>query len=307
MNFKGQHILSTAQFDKEGLLEIFEEAKKMEKVLQDGGSDVLSGKILATLFFEPSTRTRFSFESAMNRLGGRVLSNADMAATSSLKKNESLEDTVKTVSKMVDVIAIRHPESYSVEKTSNFSNVPVINAGDGSNQHPTQALLDVYTIWKEKGSIDGLTVGMIGDLKNGRVPHSQCDLLKHFDVKFVFVAPDALKMPDEIVKELKSVGKEVVEGENLSELIEEMDVIGMTRVQKERFESEEEYLKYEGIYVLDAKIMDKAKKDAIIVHPLPRVDEVSVELDSDPRAKYFDQVGNGVVVRMALLKKVLGY
>jgi len=307
MNFKGQHILSTAQFDKEGLLEVFEEAKKMEKVLQDGGSNLLSGKILATLFFEPSTRTRFSFESAMNRLGGRVLSNADMAATSSLKKNESLEDTVKTVSQMADVIAIRHPESHSVEKTSKVSNVPVINAGDGSNQHPTQALLDVYTIWKEKGSIDGLTVGMIGDLKYGRVPHSQCDLLKHFDVKFVFVAPDALKMPNEIVEELRSAGKEVVEGENLSELIEEMDVIGMTRVQKERFESEEESLKYEGIYLLDAKIMDGAKKDAIIVHPLPRVDEISVELDSDPRAKYFDQVGNGVVVRMALLKKVLGY
>jgi len=307
MNFKGQHILSTAQFDKEGLLEIFEEAKKMEKVLQDGGSDVLSGKILATLFFEPSTRTRFSFESAMNRLGGRVLSNADMAATSSLKKNESLEDTVKTVSHMADVIAIRHPESYSVEKTSIVSNVPVINAGDGPNQHPTQALLDVYTIWKEKGHIDGLTVGMIGDLKYGRVPHSQCDLLKHFDVKFVFVAPDALKMPVEIVEELRSVGKDVVEGEDLSELIEDMDVIGMTRVQKERFDSEEEYLKYEGIYVLDTKIMDRAKKDAIIVHPLPRVDEISVELDSDPRSKYFDQVGNGVVIRMALLKKVLGY
>lgn len=305
MNFQGQHILSTEQFDREGLLFLFEEAKEMEKIMISGGSDVLKGKILATLFFEPSTRTRFSFESAMNRLGGRVLSNADMMATSSLKKKESLEDTAKTVSKMADVIVIRHPEPGSVEKMSLTSDVPVINAGDGPNQHPTQALLDVYTIWKEKGNIDGLTIGMIGDLKNGRVPHSQCDLLKHFDVRFVFVAPEALSMPDGIVSELAEAGKEVVEMEDLPAVIGEMDVIGMTRVQSERFESEEEYKKYEGVYVLGPDLIKKAKEDAIILHPLPRVDEIAVEIDSDPRAKYFDQIGNGVAIRMALLKNVL--
>ncbi|MBT4916891.1 aspartate carbamoyltransferase [Candidatus Peregrinibacteria bacterium] len=305
MNFQGQHILSTAQFDSEGMLSLFEEAKKMEKIMIDGGSDILDGKILATLFFEPSTRTRFSFESAMNRLGGRVISNADMMATSSLKKKESLEDTAKTVSQMVDVIVMRHPESGSVDKMAQNSDVPVINAGDGPNQHPTQALLDVYTVWKERGGLDGVTIGMVGDLRNGRVPHSQCDLLKHFNVKFVLVSPDELAMPSDIVSELKHFNCEVVESNDLVKSLPEMDVIGMTRVQMERFESEEEYKKYEGVYVLDPELMKKAKEDAIILHPLPRVDEIAVELDSDPRSKYFEQVGNGVAIRMALLKKVL--
>jgi len=294
MDYKGQHILSTKQFDRDGLLELFEEAKEMES----GGGE-LSGKLMATLFYEPSTRTRFSFEAAMLRLGGGVISNADMVTTSSFRKKETLEDTGKVVSQMADVIVARHPEEGSVAKLASKSDVPVINAGDGASEHPTQALLDLYTVWKEKGDLDGLTWGMVGDLKNGRVPHSQADLLKYFDVKFIYVSPSGLEMPE------KYRAGNYSEGNDLREVIGEMDVIAMTRVQGERFKSEEEYKKYAGSYILDAEMMKGAKKDAMVLHPLPRVDEISGEVDNDPRAKYFEQVKNGVFVRMALLAKVL--
>ncbi|MFH1218625.1 MAG: aspartate carbamoyltransferase [Candidatus Peregrinibacteria bacterium] len=287
-----KHILTTKQFSKEELVALFEEAKIMES----GGDDSMKGKIMATLFFEPSTRTRFSFETAMIRLGGGVISNADMVGTSSLKKMESLYDTGKVVSQMADVIVMRHPEAGSVAELSKGSDVPVINAGDGASEHPTQGLLDVYTIWKEKGGLDGLVVGMVGDLKYGRVPHSQYELLNKFDVKFIFVSPEELGMPSECN------GDRVVD---LESVIGEMDVIAMTRIQKERLDSEEVYKKYAGSYVLDGELMKKAKTDAIVMHPLPRVDEISREVDADPRAKYFEQVKNGVFVRMALLKNVL--
>ncbi|MDA1060424.1 MAG: aspartate carbamoyltransferase [bacterium] len=298
MDFKGQHILEAKQFDKEGLLALFEEAKKMEGILDNGGGDLMKDKIMATLFFEPSTRTRFSFETAMHRLGGSVISNPDMMRTSSLKKSETLEDTGKTVSQMADVIVMRHPEAGSVAKLASKSDVPVLNAGDGAHDHPTQGLLDVYTIWREKGGLDGLTVGMVGDLKYGRVVHAECEMLSYFDVKFVFVSPEGLKMPEGLVDD----ARELV---NLEEVIGELDVISMTRIQRERFESEEEYNKYAGLYVLDAELMKKAKDDSIVIHPLPRVDEISVEVDYDPRAKYFDQPRYGVAVRMALLKMVM--
>ena len=287
------------------MLALFEQADEMEKILEVGGEDVLHGKIMATLFFEPSTRTRFSFESAMLRLGGRVISNADMANTSSLKKQETLEDTGRTVSQMADVIVMRHPDAGSVAKLASFCDVPVINGGDGPSDHPTQGLLDLYTIWKEKGSLDGLTVGMVGDLKFGRVVHSQCKLLKEFDVKFIFVSPKGLEVPAEIAEELADAGCEIELSENLEEIIEKMDVISMTRVQEERFEDKSDYEKYAGAYVLDESLMKKAKNDAIVIHPLPRVDEISPEVDEDPRAKYFEQPKNGVAVRMALLKKLL--
>lgn len=305
MEFHLQHILSTKQFDKEGLLSLFQLAVRMEKIAKNGGEKLLSGKIMASLFFEPSTRTRFSFETAMLRLGGSVVSNFDMMKTSSLTKKESLEDTGKVVSQMADVIVMRHPETGSVSKLANKSDVPVINAGDGASEHPTQALLDLYTIWKEKGRIDKLTIGMVGDLKYGRVPHSQCDLLKHFKVKFIFVAPKGLSMPVEIVKKLKNSGHGVIQTEKLQAVLSDMDVIGMTRIQKERFKSEKEYKKYAGAYILDKKLMKSAKDDAIIIHPLPRVDEIDKELDKDKRSKYFTQVKNGVYLRMALLAKVL--
>ncbi|MBD3361118.1 aspartate carbamoyltransferase [Candidatus Peregrinibacteria bacterium] len=306
MELEGKHILSTKQFDPESLTALFELTTKMEVILEKGESDILSDKILAVLFFEPSTRTRFSFESAMQRLGGKVISNAQMMETSSIQKLESLEDTGKVISQMVDVVVMRHPESGSVTKLSQKSKVPVINAGDGSSEHPTQGLLDLYTIWKEKGGLDGLTVGIIGDLKYGRVPHSQCDLLRHFDVKFVFVSPEELALPREIIDELRSRHREIRVSENLEGTIPDMDVISMTRIQKERFESEKEYEKYAGMYILDEKLMAKAKEDAIVIHPLPRVDEIDVEVDKDKRAKYFEQVKNGVAIRMALLSMVLG-
>lgn len=295
MDYKGQHILSTKQFDKDGLLELFEEAKRMET---EGGD--LSGKLMATLFYEPSTRTRFSFEVAMNRLGGMVISNADMMTTSSHKKRETLEDTGKVVSKMVDVIVMRHPEAGSVAKLASKSEVPVINAGDGSSEHPTQGLLDLYTVWKEKGTLDGLIWGMVGDLKNSRVFHSQADLLRHFDVKFVLVSPEGLEMPTDYIN------GEYRESKELAVVISEMDVISSNRIQEERFANPEEAEKYRGAFVIDEVMMRGAREDAILLNPLPRVDEIAVGVDDDPRAKYFDQVERGVYVRMALLKKVLG-
>ncbi|MDD3862102.1 MAG: aspartate carbamoyltransferase [Candidatus Gracilibacteria bacterium] len=306
MNLKGQNILSAKQFDKKSLLELFGKTVEMEKFLNKGRFlKSASGKILATLFFEPSTRTRFSFESAMLRLGGKVISNADMMKTSSSTKKESLCDTGKVVSQMADLIVMRSAEVDAVAKVSEKSDCPVINAGDGVDEHPTQALLDLYTVWKYRKSLDGMTFGMVGDLKNGRVPHSQAYLLRNFDVKFVLVSPAGLKMPREIVKELLDLGVEVKESEDLFLEIKKMDVVAMTRVQRERFESEEEYMKYDGSYVLDKNMMKRVKSDALILHPLPRVNEISVEVDSDPRAKYFEQVKNGVALRMALIDAVL--
>lgn len=305
MEWKGQHILSTKQFDKQALLEILAEAKEMEKVIALGGSDILSKKIMATIFFEPSTRTRFSFETAMHRLGGRVISNADMMGTSSVKKRETLKDTGKMVSQFADVVVMRHPQAGAVAELASFSDVPVMNAGDGPADHPTQGLLDLYTIWKNKGGFDGLTIGMVGDLKYGRVVHSEADLLKYFGVKMIFVTPKGLEMPRDIVEDLRAAGCDVTEVEDLEAVIGELDVISMTRIQEERFESVEEYKKYEGAYVLDREMLAKAKSDAIVLHPLPRVDEISTDIDDDPRSKYFEQVRNGVAIRMALLKKVL--
>lgn len=305
MEWKGQHILSTKQFDKQALLEILAEAKEMEKVIALGGSDILSKKIMATIFFEPSTRTRFSFETAMHRLGGRVISNADMMGTSSVKKRETLKDTGKMVSQFADVVVMRHPQAGAVAELASFSDVPVMNAGDGPADHPTQGLLDLYTIWKNKGGFDGLTIGMVGDLKYGRVVHSEADLLKYFGVKMIFVTPKGLEMPRDIVEDLRAAGCDVTEVEDLEAVIGELDVISMTRIQEERFDSVEEYKKYEGAYVLDREMLAKAKSDAIVLHPLPRVDEISTDIDDDPRSKYFEQVRNGVAIRMALLKKVL--
>jgi len=323
MNFKGQDILSTKQFDKVSMERLFSRAQEMEKIMggqrgglggsagSSGGSDgfsrILDGKVLATLFFEPSTRTRFSFETAFLRLGGAVISGADMMATSSVKKKETLYDTGKVVSQFADLIAMRHPAVGSVAELARGADVPVINAGDGPNQHPTQALLDVYTMWKEwGGQLDGKVVAMVGDLKNGRVPHSQCDLLKFWKVRFVFVAPEALKMPEEIVAELKEAGREVREVEDLGSVIGEADAVCATRIQEERFSSPKEAAKYMGLYVIDSAMMGRMKSDALLLHPLPRVNEIAVEVDGDPRARYFEQVRNGVAVRMALMAEVLG-
>jgi len=305
---KNSNLLSSKDLTKEDLLKILKIAKGMlpyarkEKV-----SNQLKGKVLATLFYEPSTRTRFSFETAMLRLGGAVISNAQMKETSSSKKGESLTDTGRVVSCFADVIAMRHSEIGSVAKLAEGATVPVINAGDGAGDHPTQGLLDIFTIWHEFGRLDGLTIGMVGDLKNGRVPHSQCEFLKRFKcMKFVFVSPKELKMPKEISSDLRACGHEVYETSDLNDVVSKLDVLACTRIQQERFSSEREYLKYKGVYVVGRDFMKKLKKEAILIHPLPRVDEIPVDVDTDRRAKYFEQVVNGVAVRMAILKVVLG-
>jgi aspartate carbamoyltransferase catalytic subunit len=264
------------------------------------------GKILATLFYEPSTRTRFSFETAMLRLGGHVISNADMGATSSAKKGESLFDTAKMVSTFADVIAMRHPTAGSVAEFSTGSSAPVANAGDGAGDHPSQGLLDLFTVQQEKGTLEGLTWVMVGDLKNSRVVHSQCVYLSHFKGnKFVLVSPEGLKMPAEIVESLRAQGFEVRETENLEDAIGECDVFSHTRIQEERFENHEEYLKYKGVYIVTPDLLQKAKQEMIMIHPLPRVDEIDVLVDLDPRAKYFEQPIYGVAMRMAILAELL--
>ena len=309
MNFLGKHILSAAKLSKEEIQHILEVAKSMEPYASKvETSDLMKGKVLATLFFEPSTRTRFSFETAMIRLGGSVISNYMMNETSSVKKRETLFDTGRVVSAYADVIAMRHPEAGTVAELAKGSLVPVINAGDGPADHPTQGLLDLYTIWKQFGTLDGLTFGMVGDMKFSRVVHAECALLKHFGKsRFVFIAPEALKIPRELVTELESAGHEVVETEDLASVMNELDVLSNTRIQEERFESHDEYEKFRGTYSITAALMAKAKADMIVIDPLPRVDgQLSVDVDDDARAKYFEQVMNGVAVRMALLALVMG-
>lgn len=309
MNFTGQHILSAAQFDKKSIERVLEVSRDMEPFARkEKTSTMMEGKILATLFFEPSTRTRFSFEAAMLRLGGVVISNYMMMETSSIKKRETLYDTGRVVSAFADVIAMRHPCAGTVAELAKGSTVPVINAGDGPADHPTQGLLDLYTIWKQFGRLEGLTFGMIGDMKFSRVVHAECELLKHFGKsRFVFVAPEALRIPRELAEKLKAAGHAVEETEDLESVIGKFDVLSNTRIQEERFESKKEYEQFRGVYSITRSLMQRAKKEMIVIDPLPRVDDqLTVEVDDDARAKYFEQVTNGVAVRMALLALVLG-
>ncbi len=301
------HLLSSRDLSKNEILRFFKKADKfLPTVLEKKMLKLASGKILATLFYEPSTRTRFSFETAMIRLGGSVISNADMNSTSSSKKGETLFDTAKMVSTFADIIAVRHPTSGAVADFAKGSSVPVINGGDGAGDHPTQGLLDIFTIWKNFGKIDGLTIAMVGDLKNSRVVHSQCEYLMHFKkIKFILVSPEALKLPNELVSRLKKNGFEVEETAHLEEVIGKCDVLSDTRIQEERFESKAEYLKHNGVYILTTELMKKAKKDMIVIDPLPRVNHIDPKVDSDPRARYFEQVANGVAIRMALISTLL--
>lgn len=311
MNFEDENILSSDQFSREDLDRLFSVTSAMlpfathsSGVSQNGA---LRGRILATLFFEPSTRTRFSFETAMLRLGGHVISNHTMDLTSSIAKGETLYDTGKVMSTFADIIVMRHPEPGSVEKLASSATIPVINGGDGASDHPTQGLLDLYTIQKNVKNPDSFTMVIVGDLKNSRVAHAQCRLLKNYkDVKFIFVSPEALKMPDEIVSGLKEKGFNVTETEDFVTALPMADVLSVTRVQKERFSSEKEYEKFKGMYVLTSELLNKLKSDAVVISPLPRVDEISPECDRDPRCKYFEQVKYGVALRMALLALVLG-
>ena len=302
MNFKNRNIVSIRDFTKEEILHILKTAKIMDR---KPNPDLLKGKILATLFFEPSTRTRLSFESAMNKLGGRVIGFAS-AQVSSTSKGESLSDSVKIVEGYSDVIVMRHSIEGAARLAAESTNIPVINAGDGANQHPTQTFLYIYTILKSKGTLEGLSVGFLGDLKYGRTVHSLVHALSHFNTKMYFISPPSLRMPKEDIEYLKSKKIKFVEEDNLLKVSKKLDVLYNTRIQKERFPDLLDYEKVKGVYVLDKGFLDHIKPGLKILHPLPRVDELSPELDNTENAAYFEQARNGVPVRQALLALVLG-
>ena len=269
--------------------------------------DVCRHKILATLFFEPSTRTRLSFESAMLSLGGSVLGFSS-ASNTSASKGESVSDTISVVSSYCDIIAMRHPKEGAPLVATRRSKVPLINAGDGGHNHPTQTLTDLLTISREKGRLDNLTVGFCGDLKFGRTVHSLTKAMSRYkNIKFVFIAPPELKIPEYLKHDLLDAKNlDYREVETIEEVIEDLDILYMTRVQKERFFNEQDYIRLKDTYILDLKKLEKSKSDLIVMHPLPRVNEITTEVDDDPRAKYFDQVQNGRFMRMALILKMLG-
>ena len=269
--------------------------------------DVCRHKILATLFFEPSTRTRLSFESAMLSLGGSVLGFSS-ASNTSASKGESVSDTISVVSSYCDIIAMRHPKEGAPLVATRKSTVPLINAGDGGHNHPTQTLTDLLTIYREKGRLDNLTIGFCGDLKFGRIVHSLTKAMSRYkNIKFVFIAPPELKIPEYLKHDLLDAKNlDYKEVETIEEVIEDLDILYMTRVQKERFFNEQDYIRLKDTYILDLKKLEKSKSDLIVMHPLPRVNEIAIEVDDDPRAKYFDQVQNGRFMRMALILKMLG-
>jgi len=306
ISLKGKDILHGNQFSKKEVEGIIRVADQFAKELKKRDSiPLLKGKILATLFFEPSTRTRLSFETAMLRLGGGVIGMGSVES-SSVAKGETLTDTIRTVSQYADLIVLRHPQIGSAKVAADVSSVPVINAGDGAGQHPTQALLDVYTIYKELGSLKNLTVSLVGDLKYGRTVHALVELLSLFGARLYFVTPESLRMPEEITLHLREKGIEVLESNDMLKAAKESDLIYMTRIQKERFGNLMEYEQVRGSYVIDKKFLENLKKKVLLLHPLPRVDEISSEVDDYPGSAYFRQVQNGIFVRMALLSMVFG-
>jgi len=297
-----QHLLSTKQLTRADAEEILRVSEAMETIKNKGGSELLKGKILASLFFEPSTRTRLSFETAMLRLGGEVIT-TEGVQFSSLYKGETIEDTIRMVSQYADIIAMRHPEQGSAERGAEISKIPLINAGDGPGQHPTQALLDLYTIHKELKGVDDIHITMVGDLLYGRTVHSLSFLLGLFkNVKFTLVSPPELRMPEKVISFYKEKGLQFTEVDNIQDGVD-ADVVYMTRVQKERFADEKEYDRLKLKYVLNGEML-KGKK-AIVMHPLPRIGEIATDVDALPNAKYFLQAANGVPVRMALLAMLL--
>lgn len=306
---KGKHVLSAGQFGKEELSVVMETAAYYEKQVADGQRLLdMQGKVMASLFFEPSTRTRLSFEAAMHRLGGAVITVAESAGaqTSSTAKGETLADSIKVVDSYADVIVIRSPIKGAADEAAGVATHPVINSGDGAGEHPTQALLDIYTILKEKGTLDGLTVTLLGDLKHGRTVHSLIQLLSLHRCRIVLLAPEAIQMPAEIVDEAAGGGTEVEKADDLIEAVKKSDVLYVTRIQKERFASEAEYNRVKDDYIVNAAAVAAGKKDLTIMHPLPRVNEITVDVDAFPGAAYFRQAANGVPVRMALLALTTG-
>jgi aspartate carbamoyltransferase catalytic subunit len=306
MNFKGFHTVSVRDFCREDIEHILDLADGMVPIARgEKSSDLMKGKIMATLFFEPSTRTRLSFECAMLRLGGEVLGFADPSA-SSAKKGETLADTIRMASAYSDLIVLRHPQEGAARLASKFSDVPVINGGDGAGQHPTQTLLDLLTIRRETGKIDGRKVALVGDLKYGRTVHSLTYALAMFDVELTFVAPPSLQMPSEVVELAEQMGAKTSKADTVEEIVGDADVIYVTRIQRERFPDPAEYQKVAGIYEITPELLEHAKKTAIVMHPLPRVKEISPEVDSTRYAAYFKQAFYGVPTRMALIGLVTG-
>jgi len=305
-DFRGRDILSIRDFSRADIQLVLRAAKKMVPVaVGDRRSRSLEGKILATLFYEPSTRTRLSFESAMARLGGRVLGFSGAEGTS-VQKGETLADTVRMVEAYGDAIVLRHPNEGAARLAAEFTDKPVINAGDGAGQHPTQTLLDLYTIWDEKGSIEGQNVALVGDLKYGRTVHSLTYALAELGAHLTFVSPPTLEMPREILEHVKERGLSFRVAHRLQEVVRDADVLYVTRIQKERFPDPQEYEAVVGSYRIDADLLRDAKRGLIIMHPLPRVTEIAPEVDRTKHAVYFKQAFNGVPVRMALLDMILG-
>ncbi len=299
-----RHLMSPLDFTTEELDKLFDLANDIEANPQKY-AHACDGKILATCFYEPSTRTRLSFESAMTRLGGRVIGFSD-AGSSSAAKGESVSDTIRVISCYADICAMRHPKEGAPMVASEKSGIPVINAGDGGHQHPTQTLTDLLTIRSLKGHLDNFTIGLCGDLKFGRTVHSLINALVRYDnIRFIFISPEELRVPDYIIDMLKEKHISYEEVIRLEDVMPQLDFLYMTRVQKERFFNEEDYIRLKDFYILNADKMALAKEDMLVLHPLPRVNEISVEVDNDPRAAYFKQAQYGVYVRMALILTLL--
>jgi len=303
---KGRHLIDPMDFTKDEMQEIFDLAKE---IIDEPGdfAHVCDGKLLATLFYEPSTRTRFSFEAAMLRLGGQVIGFSE-PNSSSASKGESVSDTIRTVACYADIAVMRHPKEGAPKVASKYSPIPVINAGDGGHQHPTQTLTDLLTIKSIKGTLSNLTIGLCGDLMFGRTVHSLIKAMSRYEGnKFVLISPNELRIPEYIKNDVLVKNKiEFIEAKKIEEVIETLDILYMTRVQRERFFNEEDYVRLKDSYILDGEKMEKAKKDMIVLHPLPRVNEISYEVDQDLRACYFKQAKYGMYARMALIAKLLG-
>ncbi len=297
-----KNLISITDFSKEEIIRITELAAEFEA---NPYQPLLEGKVIASLFFEPSTRTRLSFESAINRLGARVIGFSDTANTS-VSKGETFHDTITTISNYCDMIVMRHSLEGAPRYASEISKVPVVNAGDGANQHPSQTLLDLYSIKKTQGGLDGINIMIIGDLKYGRTVHSLLQALSHFNTKFTFVAPPELRMPDEYKLFLKEKGLPFEEKREIDEAIDKADIVYMTRVQRERFTDPMEYERVKNIYVLHNSMLENTKPNMRILHPLPRVNEIATDVDSNPKAYYFNQTENGVYTRMAIISYLLG-
>lgn len=302
--FAGRSIISMRDFTREEILHVLEVTRLMDETPEKFANS-LAGGIMATLFFEPSTRTRLSFESAMLRLGGKVMGFAD-PGSSSTKKGESLADSIKIVESYADIIVMRHPVEGSARLASEIANVPVLNAGDGANQHPSQTFLDLYTIQQEKGRLEGLQVAFMGDLKYGRTVHSLALALGRFGCQLYFVSPKGLEMPSDILWELANMGVSFREAENFAAVKDRLDILYVTRIQRERFGNELDYEKVREGYNISKDFLEGVNPELRILHPLPRVDELSLEVDSTPYAVYFRQAANGIPTRMALISLVMG-